>query len=57
MLAVPAFKRGYNCLVYDGPGQGEMLRIKKVPFRPDWETVVTPVVDYVLELPNMLIYT
>jgi alpha-beta hydrolase superfamily lysophospholipase len=41
-----AVKRGYNVLLFEGPGQGEVIRIQKLPFRPDWETVVTPVVDY-----------
>jgi alpha-beta hydrolase superfamily lysophospholipase len=50
-IIVPfALERGYNCLVFEGPGQGEMIRVDKQPFRPDWETVVTPVVDFALEL-------
>jgi hypothetical protein len=32
-------------LVYDGPGQQNMLFDKGYPFRPDWEAVLTPVVD------------
>ncbi|MBO0929373.1 alpha/beta hydrolase family protein [Fibrella aquatilis] len=44
--AEAALRRGYNCLVYDGPGQGEMIIERGVPFRPDWEHVLTPVVDY-----------
>jgi len=47
----PAVERGYNCLVFEGPGQGEVIRVQGIPFRPDWETVVTPVVDFVLEFP------
>jgi pimeloyl-ACP methyl ester carboxylesterase len=46
-----AVERGYNCLLFEGPGQGEVIREQGIPFRPDWEAVVTPVVDYVLELP------
>ncbi|GAB3788793.1 alpha/beta hydrolase [Spirosoma horti] len=41
-----ALRRGYNCLLYDGPGQGDMLIEQGIPLRPDWENVVTPVVDY-----------
>mgnify|MGYP003808621541 CR=1 FL=1 len=41
-----AVKRGYNVLLFEGPGQGEVIRIQKLPFRHNWETVVTPVVDY-----------
>jgi pimeloyl-ACP methyl ester carboxylesterase len=46
--AAAAVRRGYNCLTFDGPGQGRVIREQKIPFRPDWETVVTPVVDYAL---------
>ena len=47
--ALAALKRGMNCLAFEGPGQGEMIRKRGVPFRPDWENVVTPVIDYLLE--------
>lgn len=43
-----ALERGYNCLVFEGPGQGAVIRKLNIPFRPDWEKVVTPVVDYAL---------
>ena len=43
-----ALERGYNCLVFEGPGQGSVIRCQHLPFRPDWENVVTPVVDYAL---------
>ena len=33
------------------PGQGQVIREQSIPFRPDWESVVTPVVDYAIELP------
>lgn len=46
----PALKRGYNVVVFDGPGQQSQLFQKGVPFRPDWEHVLTPVLDRVLEL-------
>jgi alpha-beta hydrolase superfamily lysophospholipase len=38
--------RGYHCLTFDGPGQGSALFEQGLSFRPDWEQVVTPVVDY-----------
>ena len=44
----PAIERGYNCLTFEGPGQGGVIRKQKIPFRPDWEKVDTPVVDYAL---------
>lgn len=46
-----AVERGYNCLLFEGPGQGQVIRVQGIHFRPDWENVVSPVVDYALELP------
>jgi pimeloyl-ACP methyl ester carboxylesterase len=43
-----AIARGYDCLTFDGPGQGYALWKQQLYFRPDWEKVITPVVDYVL---------
>ncbi|HTT64076.1 MAG TPA: alpha/beta fold hydrolase [Bryobacteraceae bacterium] len=40
-----ALARGYNCLIFNGPGQGDSLWVRKLYFRPDWEKVITPVVD------------
>jgi len=51
--AAAAGRRGYNALIYDGPGQNAMLFEKKIPFIADWETVVTPVVDYLLTRPDV----
>ena len=48
-----ALRRGYNAFTYDGPGQNTMLWIHNVPFRPDWEAVVTPIVDALLERPDV----
>ncbi|MCD4783401.1 MAG: prolyl oligopeptidase family serine peptidase [Candidatus Eremiobacteraeota bacterium] len=45
-LGEAARNRGYHCLIFEGPGQGAVLRKQDLPFRPDWEKVVTPVVDY-----------
>lgn len=41
----PALRRGYGVLVFDGPGQQSQIFDKGVPFRPDWENVLTPVYD------------
>lgn len=49
--AVAASRRGYHCLMFDGPGQGEMLYELGVRLRPDWETVVRAVVDFAIALP------
>lgn len=48
-----ALKRGIHCLIYDGPGQGFALRLQNLKFRPDWENVVGPVVDFALTLPGI----
>lgn len=43
-----ALERGYAALIFDGPGQNAMLWLHGVPFRYDWEKVITPVVDYLM---------
>ena len=48
--AMAATARGMNCLTFEGPGQGAVIREQGLGFRSDWEAVVTPVVDYVLDL-------
>ena len=49
--AMAATARGINCLTFEGPGQGAVIREQGLGFRPDWEAVVTPVLDYALGLP------
>jgi pimeloyl-ACP methyl ester carboxylesterase len=46
-------RRGYNLLLYDGPGQGRALIKQGLVMRPDWENVVKPVVDYALSRPEV----
>ncbi|MEU0036074.1 dipeptidyl aminopeptidase [Streptomyces sp. NPDC006333] len=46
LLGAPAVARGHRALLFDGPGQQSMLFEHGVTFRPDWEKVVTPVVDF-----------
>jgi len=48
-----AVERGYNVLVFDGPGQYGPIHREGLPFRADWETVITPVVDFALTLPEV----
>lgn len=45
---IGALQRGYACLIFDGPGQGAMLRKQGIPFRPDWEVVMTAVIDHAI---------
>ncbi len=39
-MAISAARRGFHCLLYDGPGQGGMLVEQGVPLRADWEQVL-----------------
>jgi pimeloyl-ACP methyl ester carboxylesterase len=48
-LVAPATRRGYNVLVFEGPGQGGALYELDLVFRPDWEAVVTPALDFLLQ--------
>jgi pimeloyl-ACP methyl ester carboxylesterase len=52
-FAVAANRRGYHCLLFDGPGQGRALIKQGLKMRPDWENVVRPVVDYALTRPEV----
>ena len=52
-LAAGALRRGYHVLAFDGPGQGSTVREQGLHFRPDWEAVVTPAVDFALTLPEV----
>jgi dienelactone hydrolase len=49
VIVPAALRRGYNVLTFDGPGQGRNIR-NGITFRPDWEEVIRPVVDYALSL-------
>lgn len=51
--AVAAVRRGYNCLTFDGPGQGRVLYRQGLPLRHDWENVVSRVVDFALTKPEV----
>src|ERR1700683_2759725 len=46
--AAAALRRRYNCLCFDGPGQGAALIKRGLYFRPDWENVIRPVLDYLM---------
>jgi len=49
----PALQRGYNVLVFEGPGQGEALFTQRLYFRADYEKVLTPVIDWVQGRPDI----
>lgn len=48
-----AVERGYNVLAFDGPGQFGPIHREGLVFRPDWEKVVTPALDWVLKQPGV----
>jgi hypothetical protein len=48
-----ALARGYDMLLFDGPGQGRNLIRDGLTLRPDWENVVSPVLDWLLARPGV----
>ena len=48
-----ALDRGWNAAAFDGPGQNAALIRQHLTFRPDWEKVITPVVDYLVTRPDV----
>jgi pimeloyl-ACP methyl ester carboxylesterase len=51
--AAAAVERGYNVLTFDGPGQPGTRYHHGMTFRPDWENVVGPVLDYLHDRPEV----
>jgi Alpha/beta hydrolase family len=49
-----ALRRGFQVLLFDGPGQGIPLLAEKLTTIPDWENVITPVVDYLYTRPDVI---
>ncbi len=48
-----ALERGYNVLMFEGPGQGSLLFEQNLPFTPFWGDVVSPLVDHLLTRPEV----
>ncbi|MGW5904992.1 alpha/beta hydrolase family protein [Streptomyces althioticus] len=48
-----ALARGWNALVNDGPGQGQLLFVDQVVFTPAWEDVVSPLIDWLARRPDV----
>ncbi len=48
-----ALARGWNAVTYDGPGQNAALVRQGLSFRPDWENVLTPVLDHLVARPDV----
>ena len=51
--AQTALEFGWNAVTWDGPGQGGMLVEHHVPMRPDFEAVLSPVVDWAVRQPSV----
>jgi Esterase FrsA-like len=49
-----AADRGYHWLAFDGPGQQAALFEQHIPFRHDWEAVLTPVLDAMTARPDVV---
>ena len=48
-----ALDRGWNAVTFDGPGQNAALVRQGIPFRPDWEAVLTPLIDHLATRPDI----
>jgi pimeloyl-ACP methyl ester carboxylesterase len=44
-VVVPAYRRGYSVLTYEGPGQGAVLREQGLTMTPEWEKPNAAVLD------------
>lgn len=51
--AASAQAHGYTVLTFDGPGQPGPRYRDGLVFRPDWEAVISPVVDFAVEQPGV----
>lgn len=51
VFAQGALTRGYNVLSVEGPGQGASLYLHRIFFRPDYEHVLSPIVDWLIAAP------
>ena len=50
LFAAAGCDRGYAVILFDGPGQGAVLRRDKLTMRPDWEVVTSRVIDHIYDL-------
>ena len=53
MGGADALARGWNVLTFDGPGQNATLHRLGLGFRPDWEAVIGPVLDWLAAQPGV----
>ncbi len=48
-----ALSRGYNIVLFDGPGQGHTLRQFEIPMQPNWGEVIGSLLDHCDSLPGV----
>ncbi len=48
-----ALARGYNVVLFEGPGQMAPLFKRRVPFTADWDRVVGPVLEWTRQQPDV----
>lgn len=44
-IGAAAVERGYHVLIFEGPGQGDLLREYGLPFTPNWERPASVAID------------
>lgn len=49
VIVAGALERGYSVLVYEGPGQGSVLREQGLTFTPEWERPTGAILDAFLQ--------
>jgi dienelactone hydrolase len=54
LRGIPALvRRGFSCLLVDGPGMGEAIRFRNIYLRHDYETVGSASLDYLATRPDV----
>ncbi|VUC27394.1 unnamed protein product [Clonostachys rosea] len=53
LIGKAALERGINVITYEGPGQPTVRRGQNIGFIPEWERVVSPVVDFAIQHPEV----
>lgn len=53
VLVKAVVERGMNAITYEGPGMPTVRRQQDLGFIPNWEAVVTPVVDWAVTQPEI----
>jgi pimeloyl-ACP methyl ester carboxylesterase len=50
---VAGLQRGYNVAIFEGPGQMSLLFKEKIPFTPDWDQIIGPIVSSLAGRPDV----